>query len=447
MTSPPVSLVPKQRLQAPPLDPANPTAAHAWLPIPAASAKLKTSGSSSSGTPVSPPGSSAYPSTAAHTAPGPQVFGRFPPNPEQLNEPDLDPYFLNFEAATKETEILMSGSIDKTNRRLIEHLSKYAAEHEKLGARFNAFALSESNPTVAAALEKVGQAVDTTFLVTEEMAMNLGANFAEPMREGTQFAGAVSKNLGYRTQKRVQLEMTKDELEKNRNLLESLERSEAEAKRIDAYLTQSQTISPPRRSTSNASAKNTPQRRDGSEETESVDSDFPPTHGTGSSPPPSADQGQPDGSNMSSSTHRKTQSGNFITNKVFGGFRHAINGFADVDPERSRRDQIGKTREKLGQLEQALQVSEKDTRDASQAVMKDLKRFQGEKEEDIQRYMVCLSFRPNSQLLTRSRLLSPAIKLLGPERHRRAGVRLRKKSTRLFLVEHLTVVSHAQFHE
>ena len=391
ITSPPVSQVPKQRLQAPPLDPAHPTAAHAWLPIPAASAKLKTSGLSSSGAPVSPTGQAAYPSTAAHTSAGPQVFGRFPPQPEKLSEFELDPYFLNFEAATRETEILMSGSIDKTNRRLIEHLSKYAAEHEKLGARYNAFALSEPNTTVAAALEKVGQAVDTTYLATEELAMNLGANFAEPMREGTQFAGAVSKNLGYRTQKRVQLEMTKDELEKNRNLLESLERSEAEAKRIDAYLTQSQQITPPRRSTSNASAKNTPQKRDASEETESVDSDFPPTHSAGTSPPPSADQGQPDGS-MSSSAHRKTQSGNFITNKVFGGFRHAINGFADVDPERSRRDQIGKTREKLGQLEQALQVSEKDTKDASQAVMKDLKRFQGEKEEDIQRYMVCCHF-------------------------------------------------------
>jgi sorting nexin-41/42 len=389
INSPPVSDVPKNRLQAPPLDPSHPTPAHQWLPIPAASAKLKSSGTSSSGTPVSPPGSSAYPSTAAHTTAGPQVFGRFPPNPENLSEFELDPYFLNFEAATKETEILMSGSIDKTNRRMIEHLSKYAAEHEKLGARFNAFALSESNQTVAAALEKVGQAIDTTYLASEELAMNLGANFAEPMREGTQFAGAVSKNLSYRTQKRVQLEMTKDELEKNRNMLESLERSEAEAKRIDAYLTQSTTLGgPPRRSTSNASNKNSPpQRRDGSEETESVDSDFPPTHGAaGTSPPPSADQGQPDG--MSSSQHRKTQSGNFITNKVFGGFRHAINGFADVDPERSRRDQIGKTREKLGQLEQALQVSEKDTTDASQAVMKDLKRFQGEKEEDIQRYMV-----------------------------------------------------------
>ena len=44
------------------------------------------------------------------------------------------------------------------------------------------------------------------------------------------------------------------------------------------------------------------------------------------------------------------------------------------------------------QLEQALEVSEKDVKDASAGVLKDLKRFQGQKEEDLKRYMV----RPSS---------------------------------------------------
>ena len=42
----------------------------------------------------------------------------------------------------------------------------------------------------------------------------------------------------------------------------------------------------------------------------------------------------------------------------------------------------------LFQLEQALQVSEQDVKDASAGVLKDLKRFQLEKEEDLKRYMV-----------------------------------------------------------
>jgi sorting nexin-41/42 len=378
--------VPKNNLKAPPLDPANPTPAHQWLPVPATSAKLKSSGTvSSSGTPVSPPDQTFSPSAAAHTIPGPQVFGRFPPAADKLSETDLDPYFINFEASTRELELLLQGSIDKVNRRTLEHLTKLSADLAELGARYNGFSLSEQSPTVAAAIERIGQAVDSTYISSEELALSLGANFAEPMRESAQFAGVVRNVLRYRVLKRVQQEMTRDDLEKKKTLLDSLERSELEAKRIDAYLASSTTINPPQRTPSNSSARNAPPRR--SEETESVDSDFPPTHGDAPSSPPSATQGQPEGP-TSPTAHKKTQSGNFVTNKIFGSFRHAVNGFVDVDPERTRRDQIGKTKESLTHLEQALEVSEKDVKDATQGVMKDLKRFQKEKEDDLQRYMV-----------------------------------------------------------
>ena len=79
-----------------------------------------------------------------------------------------------------------------------------------------------------------------------------------------------------------------------------------------------------------------------------------------------------------------------MTQKIFGRISHAMHGIVDVDPERTRRDQIGKTKESLSQLEQALAVSDQDVRDASAGIMKDLKRFQQEKEDDLKRYMVRL---------------------------------------------------------
>ena len=289
----------------------------------------------------------------------------------------------------------MQGNIERVNRRTLEHYARLSTDLAELGARYNAFALSESSPTVAAAIERVGQAVDTTYLDTEELSSNLGAGFAEPMRESAQFAGVVRNVLRYRVLKRVQQEMTRDELEKKKALLDSLERSEMEAKRIDQYLSNSMIAqSPPKRSTSSGSAKSKTDpsaqgRREGSnEDTASIDSDFPPTHGETPSSPPSAMQGTPQRDTGSSSLHRKTQSGNFVTNKIFGRISHAVHGLVDVDPERTRRDQIGKTKESLVQLEQALDVSEKDVKDASAGVLKDLKRFQKEKEDDLQRYMV-----------------------------------------------------------
>lgn len=322
-------------------------------------------------------------SSVRGSAPG---IGRFPPESSSLSEQELDPYFLSFEASIKELETLLTGPMEKVNRRTLSHLSSLASDLSELGAKYNAFALSEQAPSLAPAIERIGQAADSSYIATEELSASLGASFAEPMRENAQFAGVVRSVLRYRVLKRVQQDMTSDELNKKRALLDQLERSEAEARRIDQYLTSSQQLPPPRRSASTKEPQNQ-HRKDGSQEdTASIDSDFPPTHGDFSSAP-SANIGSPERSSASPS-HKKAPSGNSITNKIFGPIRHAVQGVVDVDPERTRRDTIGKTRESIGQLELAQVASAQDVKDASASVLKDLKRFQREKEDDLRRYMV-----------------------------------------------------------
>ncbi|KAA8644020.1 hypothetical protein EYZ11_005121 [Aspergillus tanneri] len=382
----PASSVPKNNLKAPPLDPANPTTAHAWLPIPSASSKLKNT-----------PGTVSAATSPTTDAPGPNILGRFPPDSRKLSEKDLDPYFVNFEASTRELELLLQGNIEKVNRRTLAHLSSLSADLMELGARYNGFSLSEQSPTVAAAIERIGQAADTSYIETEELSSSLGASFAEPMRESAQFASVVRSVLRYRVLKRVQEEMTRDELAKKKLLLDSLERSEMEAKRIEQYLNRSspQPAGTKQRSLSTSSATSAPGGHEeeahpsGPDDTASIDSDFPPTHGEsiGSHPhlSPVSPPRRPD---AASPAHRKTSSGTFMTNKIFGRISHAVHGFVDVDPERTRRDQIGKTKESLLQLEQALEVSEKDVKDASAGVLQDLRRFQKDKETDLRRYMV-----------------------------------------------------------
>jgi hypothetical protein len=388
----PIANIPKSTMKAPPLDPANPTPAHAHLPVPAASAKLKGTSSATTnpqGMSNQPSEYQSSPSVAAHSTPGIQVFGKFPPDTQHLSEQDLDPYFINFEASTKELELLLTGPIEKVNRRTLTHLSTLSSDLAELGARFNGFSLSESSPSLASAIERVGQAVDSSYLATEELSGSLGASFAEPMRESAQFAGVVRGVLRYRVLKRVQQEMTNDELAKKRALLESLERSETEAKRIETYLTSSGTGNLPRRSNSSArDSPHSPRRENNQDDTASIDSDFPPTHGD-SSNTPSAAQGSPE--EQPPPVHRKSSSGNFITNRIFGRISHAVHGVVDVDPERTRRDTIGKTRESIGHLEQAQRASAQDVRDASAGILKDLKRFQAEKEDDLKRYMVSIS--------------------------------------------------------
>ncbi|GAP86437.1 putative sorting nexin-41 [Rosellinia necatrix] len=376
----PLSSIPKSILKAPPLDTANPTPGHAYLPVPSTSAKLKNTGN------PSPAPTFDGSSTVAS-----QTLRRFPPDARELSEHDLDPYFIAFESSIKELENALMGPMEKVNRRTLSHLSALATDLSDLGAKFNAFALSEPSASLAAAIERVGQASDSSYIATEELSSSLGANFAEPMRENAQFAGVVRNVLRYRVLKRVQQEMTNDDLVKKKALLEQLESSEAEAKRIEQYLSSSQQIGgtqhaqPPRRS---ASMKETTShhRESSGEDTASFDSDFPPTHEDITSAP-SARVGAPERS-AATPTHRKIPSGNSITNKIFGPIRHAIQGVADVDPERTRRDTIGKTRESIEQLEQAQVAIGQDVRAASASVLQDLKRFQNEKEDDLKRYML-----------------------------------------------------------
>lgn len=346
----PVASIPKSIMKAPPLNTSNPSPGHQWLPVPASSAKLKTSSkTSATGTPQSPSTHSMMASSAAHNTPGTQVFGRFPPTSQNLSEQDLDPYFNNFESATRELELLLQGNIEKVNRRTLTHLSALSTDMAELGARYNGFSLSEQSPTVAAAIERIGQAVDSSYIATEELSSTLGANFAEPMRESAQFAGVVRGVLRFRIMKRIQEEMTKDELASKRALLETLERSEQESKRIEQYLASGGQPGgpPPKRSISSASTRGirseagVSPRHEG-EDTASIDSDFPPTHDVSASTP-SASQGAQEPERPRS----KSQSGGFVANKIFGRLSHTFQGIVDVDPERTRRDQIGKTKESL----------------------------------------------------------------------------------------------------
>jgi sorting nexin-41/42 len=146
--------------------------------------------------------------------------------------------------------------------------------------------------------------------------------------------------------KRLQEEMTRDQLEQKRRLLEELEESEQQAKRVEQYL--HSTMGKPEN------------ERD---DVDSINSeDFPPTHGEATSPVPVSGTSPKRSTSTRQSTsptanqgHKKslsyggTVTGSFPT-KLFGRLSHAVHGIVDVDPETTRRNNIGKTRENIVQV-------------------------------------------------------------------------------------------------
>lgn len=317
-------------------------------------------------------------------------MSRFPPNSQDLSEEDLDPYFVNYEASSKELENLLQGPMEKSNQRMLKHYSTLADDMAELGAKYNGFSLSEQSPSLATAIEKIGQAVDSTYMSTAEMASTMSATYSEPMRESAQFAGVVRSVLRYRVLKRVQEQMTEDELQKKKTLLQQLHEQEEQSQRMAASLAGYSTGGP-QRSQSISSRTSSERPRTGTTDAsntdkDSIDSDFPPTHGEASSPP-SHYNNNPRDPPSTPSNHKKSASGNFLS-KTFGKVSHAFHGVVDSDPVKTRHDTIGKTGESVSHLEEALIVAKDDVKDATQGVLTDLKRFQDEKEQDLMRYMV-----------------------------------------------------------
>lgn len=331
LNSSPVSNLPKNILKAPPLDPSQPSIAHSYLPLPSSSAKLKS---------------------------------------------DSDATFDEAEQKAKEYEHVIAGGLEKVNRRIIKRHSDMAADYSELGARFNAFSLEENGP-LASAIEKVGQAIDNNYLTTEVLVSALSSSFSESLGESAQFAAVVRSVLKYRRQKALQLELTAESLASKSASLETLERSEQEAQRINQFLKRDfGDIAPPfqQDKTGSETLSNTSQNLqqqelslNQQEQDHDSHSDIPNEE---SFPPTHAD----------ASPRQKKSSFKF---PGIGKLNHAIHGIMDVDPEATRRSNIGKTREQISQLEEALKVAKSDLTEASDSVKHDLERFQATKEKDL----------------------------------------------------------------
>lgn len=323
LNTPPVSNLPKNILKAPPLDPASESTAHSYLPVPSSSAKLKGVVS--------------------------------------------DTTFDEAEQNAKEYEAVIVGGLEKVNRRIIKRYSDMASDYSELGAKFNGFSLEEDE-NLANAIEKIGQAVDNSYISTEALVTSLSESFSEPLGESAQFAAVVRQVLKYRRQKALQKELTADTLAHKKHTLETLERQEQEAQRINQYLQRdlgdvAQQQQQPHHATTE---ENTATGDEEQSTTTGGEESFPPTHAEGAA---------------------KTKKSGVFKIPGFGKLNHAIHGFMDVDPEATRRSNIGKTREQISQLEEAMGAAKQDIQDASSSVKRDLERFQTQKEQDLRKIM------------------------------------------------------------
>ncbi|KAH9993693.1 hypothetical protein BJV74DRAFT_832657 [Russula compacta] len=331
--SPPISQLPKNILKAPAHNPTDPNASSAYEALPNPS----------------------------------------PAHP--LRRPDQR--FLDSEVFTNKFASHLSGPMEKVTRRTMKRWSDYSHDHMELGAVWNGFSLNESGE-LAAAIEKTGQAIDSTYMATTRLLQDLEQNWQEPLHEYSQFASIIKILLAYRHQKHVQLEMTQDALEARREALTDLEKSEREARRLEDALERgrSRSIAAPAPASNSPTSPNaadetsadTDTREEGNEQDENPASVFLPPH-----PGPSPTKRRAPGMGLLSA------------------LSYTIHGMMDADPESARRSGISKTRETISQLEDALHLSAQDLKYASSTIQADLDRFQRQKVADLREMAISMA--------------------------------------------------------
>ncbi|KAG5518352.1 hypothetical protein PMAC_003149 [Pneumocystis sp. 'macacae'] len=285
LITPPISLLPQSILTSHPLDPASSTndPIYQCLPIPSSNSKLINSN-----------------------------------NKDEIK-------FLELEKKIKEIEDIIGSGILKANKYIIKHFQ--TDNFNELGAAYNTLSIIGPNH-LATKIERFGQANDSNFHSNYELIENMNFILSEPLKELAQFHEAARSRLIYKRQKTIQHEIIVDVLNQNKNVLDTLEKSEIEAQKIESSLARLNTCGP------NLSALNS------------------------------------DESTEYNNKHSK-QSKNF-----FGKLTIAIKDIVDVDSRTTRKKSIEKVYEKISLLENALKVTKKDSSIAAEAITDELERFQ-----------------------------------------------------------------------
>lgn len=179
----------------------------------------------------------------------------------------------------------------------------------------------------------------------------------EPLHIYSQFAALIRQRLSFRHQKHVQFELVQDALDAQRDKLELLETAERESRRLDEALERGGSFMPGTSAQEGAGS--------GEDEVEARER---------------ARQRAREERDRAERTVSRARGSGF---GLISAVKHSLSGMMDVDPEATRRANIGKTRDNISQLEDSLQASAQDLKYASTTLQADLDRFQRQKVADL----------------------------------------------------------------
>ncbi|KAJ1723220.1 Sorting nexin, cytoplasm-to-vacuole targeting pathway/endosomal sorting [Coemansia erecta] len=145
---------------------------------------------------------------------------------------NVEARWMDCELFTSKFTNQFSGVIEKNQARIYRKLGELSTDCAELGAALNGFSLLEYPEGLAAAIERVGQAVDSSYIEINQLLGQMEAEVGEPMHEYSQYALVIKQVLRFRLLKNLQMDGVQDALARQRSKLETLLQADDEAKRL-----------------------------------------------------------------------------------------------------------------------------------------------------------------------------------------------------------------------
>jgi sorting nexin-4 len=288
------------------------------------------------------------------------------PNVNQaLKHPDR--YFGDQEKSITQWRHLLRDGVQNRQRRINRKYMETLREHAELGAVFNGFSLTEGNPQLATALEKIGQAHDTNYVTTTAQINVLEVNIDESLHEQERNAAAAREVLAFRHIRHLQAELTKSQLERKRRVLRELRKAGGEP-------VEEEEEPEPEEEEQDTTAQRT-------EEDDETHSMMASSILTGDET--LAASTQPHQADYSTDGVRTNASGGLL-----GMITGMFNGILDVDAEGTRRSQITRTRHHIRILEERLEETENELMRVNAAIRTDLIHAQQGRWKDLRNVLI-----------------------------------------------------------
>ncbi|KAI8882685.1 PX-domain-containing protein [Backusella circina FSU 941] len=283
-----------------------------------------------------------------------------------------------------------SSSFEKSQKRILKRLGDLSNDYSELGSAYNALSLNETGP-LSNSIEKMGKVIDDSCTQTKEMVNSLEVEFSEYVQEYTQYISIAQQILRYRHMKQSQLELVEEAIDTKKSLLRSLMRTEDEATKLKAEITQP--ISDENRKPFAIQVNN-----DEDFDTQSLDDGYSAIvkselqqdeEDYEESKKQSEQVIYPPGASAESVRSSRNQSRKWSSpRKLFSAMSVTLQGMIDTDPEQTRRLQITKIKQVIEQLEQAKTSIRQELSDMSESIQEDFERLEKQKQAEFRKILI-----------------------------------------------------------